>query len=700
MSIDTDPYITRVRTALSGYTETLLRYVAATLIKPRNPIPHSELIDRMLSTLANPPVIDRRLRDLPAASRKLLAIMGLTHQPRWRVGHLLTTLAAVGHADGFDPIQTTLEAGLLFPERATNAPVLDAFSTWLGEAGVLNAMVFTHPLVSERVRRESFNLDDLSEQCNEPVQIADGLEWTLRLAAVSQLVADTPVRRTQNGAVFKRDLGRIQSHELLASDPSDHQVRIPDGGVLALLWAAAIGQLEDRQGELHVAEQPTYATPTHRQAIETLVSGWSGIESWDPLTGYHEYESGLSPFPSAVVCSVLLLAAASGWVQPASVSQWLWANHTSWQLTLSPEVQKAHGRPWVEAVLLGVLYPLRVVEVCHRNGPWVRLTELGRYLFAGGPPPAEPPAFPQTLLVQPNGEILAYRQGLTPVLIAKLTRLARWKSLGPACTLELTADQTYRGLESGLTLAGIVQTLNQHATRPVPSAVVDLLQRWASKRERISVYPSATLVEFQSPADLESALSRGIVGVRITDRIALCPDGNDPDFKSLRLIGNRDYDTKPTQCVNVGDDGVTLTVDARLSDLLLEAEIGRLAEPIHDEYSPGRRFQITPRSLHRALQTGWKMEDVNRWFVDRTGSPLTATGKLFLSAASLPASLVSKRLVLQLPTAEVADGIVQWPPTARLVEDRLGPTAVTVDEANLTQLVELLTELGVRVEVA
>ena len=37
-----------------------------------------------------------------------------------------------------------------------------------------------------------------------------------------------------------------------------------------------------------------------------------------------------------------------------------------------------------------------------------------------------------------------------------LTRFAKWKGFGAACTLELTAEQTYRGLESGLTLAGMV----------------------------------------------------------------------------------------------------------------------------------------------------------------------------------------------------------------------------------------------------
>src|SRR6185295_12289463 len=106
---------------------------------------------------------------------------------------------------------------------------------------------------------------------------------------------------------------------------------------------------------------------------------------------------------------------------------------------------------------------LRLVEaVAGDSGSLIRLSDFGRHLLAGGPEPAPPPAFPQTLLVQPNAEIIAYRQGLTPALIETLSRFARWKGIGPACTLELNPEQTYRGLETGLTLPMILQTLNRH----------------------------------------------------------------------------------------------------------------------------------------------------------------------------------------------------------------------------------------------
>src|SRR4051794_8348750 len=86
----------RAREALSRYAEPLLRSVTAKLIKPRTNQPADDLLDKAAATFTNPPVIDRRIKDLPPAARKLLALIGLSRQPRWRVGHLITLVTALG----------------------------------------------------------------------------------------------------------------------------------------------------------------------------------------------------------------------------------------------------------------------------------------------------------------------------------------------------------------------------------------------------------------------------------------------------------------------------------------------------------------------------------------------------------------------------------------------------------------------------
>ena len=701
MLIALDTWTDNVRTALAGYSETLLRAVAGNLLKPRNPLPLEELPDRILASLANSPVVDRRIQGLPPAARKLLAVIGLTRRPKWKVGHLITLSASLGHVEGFAPLRTLLDLGFLYFDRPADAPPLDTFDPPLTDDGTVNAVVFAHPMVSERAKAEAFGLPDLTAtegpKATEVPRLADGLEWPLRVAAVWQLATELPFRRTQSNALFKRDAQRLQGSDLLSGPPSDHVTAVVEAGGLAFAWLAAAGLLVQREDELHAGPEPLPTEPLY-ETLADLTAALFGVETWDPLTGTGGTPVLLPPFPSAGVLSLLLLASAGGWVEPAAVATWLWEHHPSWQGVLTREAQKESGRPWVEAYLLGVAYPLRLVEVIDRGGWFVRLSDLGRWLFAGGPKPPEPPAFSQAVLVQPNAELLAFRQGLTPQLISKLTRFARWKALGAACTLELTPEQTYRALESGQTLAGILQTLNQHATRPVPPAVADLLQRWANKRDRITVYTAATLVEFQTAAELDVAVSRGIVAVKVTDRIGVCADGGDPDFKHLRLTGNRDYDAKPSRCVTVSDDGVTLAVDAGLADLLLDAEIGRIADPIPDEGNGARRFRITPESVRRAA-VGVPTDELDAWFVTRTGERMPAPGRLFAVAAAMPASHVARLTVLRLPNADAVDGLLQWPTTRPLVSDRLGPKAVAVEEENLPALLEVLRQLGVKVDV-
>ncbi|QJW95435.1 helicase-associated domain-containing protein [Frigoriglobus tundricola] len=531
---------------------------------------------------------------------------------------------------------------------------------------------------------------------------ADGLEWPLRLAAVWQQVHADPVRLTQGNTLFKRDLVRFQSDAVLSAPPIDQLAPVADPGVLALLWAKSAALLADRDGTLVAdAFSPTW-DGTLFPLIADLFSALPQVEAWDPLAGYAPTENGLSPGPTAGFLALLL---ARKYVHPDVVAEWLWSHHPSWAGVI-PTDARDKGAAWVRGYLLGVAYPLGLVEVAGETGGGnqgavpsnqvVRLSPIGRHLLLGKKEPLAPPAFPQTLLVQPNAEVLVYRQGLTPPLVAALSRFAGWKGIGPACTLELTPEQTYRGLESGLTLPMIVQTLNRHGTRPVPAGVADLLQRWASKRERITVFSSAVLVEFQTPAELDAAVARGVVTLRLTDRIGMTADGSEPSLSHLRLVGNRDYESKPQRCLTVADDGVTLTVDTPQADLLLEAEIGQFAEALPIEQNGTRKFRLTPATLRGAQAAGRPLTDIDQWFLERTGAPLSAAGRLLLLGGQLPPPQAARLLVVKFPTAEIADGVVQWPGTRALVAERLGPLAVVVEEEHFEAFRAALAEVGVR----
>jgi hypothetical protein len=693
---DADAWDQRVRDALSRYAEPLLRRAAGSLFKIKIGQPADDLIDKSAETQTNAPVIDRRVRDLPDPARKLLALVGLSRQPRWKVGHLIGLSAAVGHADGFVPVRTLLDAGLLFPELRPAEPIAD-YDHWFGTVG-LAAMVFAHPAVAARARGEpvlaSGGRQPPGDAVGSPLQ-SDGLEWPLRLAAVWQQVRALPVRLTQANTLFKRDLSRLQGDPLLSAPFADVSAAVADGGLLAFDWATAAGLFADGpDGERHARPVPPGWDRPLWAVLADLFAAFFAVETWDPVRGYHLTENGLSPTPTAALLTVAFLADGA-WHTPAGLAEWLWANHPSWSGSLPKDVQKTGGGPWVEAFLLGVAYPLRLVEAVQAGGWRFRLSEFGRHLLAGGPEPATPPGFPQTILVQPNAEVLAYRQGLTPGLVATLSRFATWKGVGPACTLELNADETYRGLEGGFTLADITRTLDRHGMRPVPANVADLLRRWADKRERITVYPSATLVEFATAADLDAAVARGVVSIRLTDRVGLTADGSDPPFAQLRLIGNRDYEARPQQCVTVAPDGVTLTVDAAAADLLLDAEIVRMAEPAASDNPTARRYLLTPESVRRAVGQGMSADDFDAWFTARTGKPLPPAARLFVAGPAVRPPTLERLLVVRVATPEVADGLVQWPTTAAFIEDRLGPTAVVVAEENLEAFRQAVREAGV-----
>src|SRR5213080_2582055 len=97
-----------IRLTLKRLDEALLRQVAHKLCKPRNQWPVEELLERISAALDNVAMLDRRLKSLPDECRRLLAIVGMSRQPRWPLGSLVEILVALGAADGVAPILTLL----------------------------------------------------------------------------------------------------------------------------------------------------------------------------------------------------------------------------------------------------------------------------------------------------------------------------------------------------------------------------------------------------------------------------------------------------------------------------------------------------------------------------------------------------------------------------------------------------------------
>src|SRR5438270_12937256 len=92
----TDRWNNHTRHTLKRYDEALLRQVAHKLCKPRNQWPVDELLDRVVSAFNNAAMVDRRLKEMPAACRQILAVIGQSRQTRWPVGALVEMLVVLG----------------------------------------------------------------------------------------------------------------------------------------------------------------------------------------------------------------------------------------------------------------------------------------------------------------------------------------------------------------------------------------------------------------------------------------------------------------------------------------------------------------------------------------------------------------------------------------------------------------------------
>jgi hypothetical protein len=709
----TERWNQHIRSTLKRYDESLLRQVAHKLCKPRNQWPVDELLDRVVSTFNNAAMVDRRLKELPAACRQILCVIGHSQQTRWPLGSLVELLVAVGAEDGLMPIVTLLESGLLLPElfpfgadpedeKISARSKLKHFDGWLTRSEPM-PMLLASPVVTRRVLSE-----DLGMTCPEAktsakettVHEADGLDWPLRLAVVWQQVLGAPLRRTQQGDYFKRDFDRLQADPLLSAAPTDVLAPIPDPGFFAAALASASGLLRVEQAELHAGAWSATWKGSLPALIVELWTSLSRIASWNPVKGHSPPEGQGNPYPSAYMLAMLLLTRLpeNSWAEPQAVEDWIAARHPYW-------LGKNTKSLGIVAFLLGIAYSLRLLQATKGSEGWlIRLSPLGRWVMGLSEKSPPVPIFKQTLLVQPNLEMLAYRQGLTPELIAALSRIATWKGLGPACTLQLEPHSVYRALEMGESLTSIVHLLEGHGMKALPSAVLDSLKTWSNKRERISIYSAGAIFEFASPAEMNEAITRGLPAVRLTDRLAIVANESEIEYKNYRLTGTRDYTLPPERCVDVEADGVTLSVDLARSDLLLETELLRFAEPFPvgegsgmRPNAQGRRFyRITPATIMTARQQGVSLAYLETWFVQRTGLPISAAAQLMMTGPDTAPVELRRQLVLHVGNEHLADGLRQWPGTRDLIIARLGPAALVVEEKDVPALTERLKELSVK----
>jgi hypothetical protein len=468
-----------------------------------------------------------------------------------------------------------------------------------------------------------------------------------------------------------------------------------------------------------------------------IATGWMAVRTWQ------ENEWATDARPDAPLAVPYLRIAVMLWLATLGDSNWValddLAEHLSrrspaWDRLVLPDdparsnsshksgkvprnragAERASSGPrLLENLLLGAAYPLGLVRAAEEHGSRrrvVQLTALGRYVLALGPTPPPRTTFEHFLFVQPNFEVIAYRQGLTPQLVGWLSRFAWWSQIGAALELKLTRESIVHGLDTGSTSDAILEKLTRHTQRPLPAGVIDAVRNWATRRERVTYFAAATLIEFGSPAERDEALASWPAGalsapIDVGDRFLLVSDDRTVPFDRLRTIASRDYRGPAEVCVSVEADGITLVLDPARSDLLVDAELARFAdEQPADQPSrreargPAlRRFVVSVASVRRGMSRGMTAPQFAEWFARRTGAGVPAAVRLLLAprAARVPPLEATHIVVLKSPTAELLDGLVQHPATRPFLGERLGPTAVTIADDQLGPLQKALKGLGI-----
>jgi hypothetical protein len=528
---------------------------------------------------------------------------------------------------------------------------------------------------------------------------ADGLEFPLRLGVVWQQIKAAPIRLTQSGELFRRDRDRLVSSALLAG--VDSFANLPDADVFFLLLGHSCGLWQSHEGQIVAASHfPDVWDEGLGATLNVLWAAVNGTTQWNETEGWLGPEPTVTPYPAARLLCLAILARLEPdqWLTPEQLGIWLVDHHPFWNdLEEPPQLEG-----WVQNFLQGIAFPLRLVESAtdtERQSVY-RLSAWGRGILGLADLPAEQ-VYPRTLFVQPNLEVMAYRQGITPALSARLMSFADCKAVSPACVFQLQPDSVYRGLETGRTLQDILGTLRKHSERDLPETVLQALQTWADKRERLTIYTSAALLEFGTADDLQAALGRGHPGIRISDRLLLVEREADIDYRQFRLAGTRDYTNDPERCVEVNSDGVTLQVDIARSDLMLETELENFADlcnVVHSETQNCRVYRMTPSSLSRSRERGWTVRSLAAWFERRTNQSLPPAARLLAGGIAAEPLQVQRRLIVQVTLPILADALVQWPVTNQLIAQRLGPTTLEVELDKLGDLKSSLAEIGFSLE--
>ncbi|MGV3722039.1 MAG: helicase-associated domain-containing protein [Actinomycetota bacterium] len=569
-------------------------------------------------------------------------------------------------------------------------------------------------------------------------------EVSLRLLELAEALRRvspfTVTARGRPGKPLLKKIGKALGWEISASRDENAATFTPMEFYYRLLVAMG---LVERQGNLagvssraDVVLHGSYTTQSRWWAVAyTELVGWQECDvpgMW--IYGEDLYDPNLlNGMRGALLVALSALPDPRGWYSVAGLSEALFTRlggkfalvsappaYAPWGSTEAQKLEIERKRMdrvreswakneqvWIAHALAGPLYHLGLVEVgSPESGNGLpdrfRLTEIGLAAFyypqasePAGTAGAAAEAGAPRWVVQPNFDIIAYLDRMTPAAIAFLARVAERKpSEGAVGIYRLTRESVYAALESGLTLPALLAQLEAGAQQPLPSTLQRALSDWAARRERISLHLSADVLEYQDRQARDEALSRQPgLGVAVGEQfILVAPDAPRKALSGAEVI---DYLKPPVPCLLVEETGA-IVVDSTRSDFLVRGELSNWAD---QQGQDRNRWRITAASVSRAVQGGWTAEKILLNLQQRSRGPLPPLLDVGIRAwarkrQTRPAAGLAKELILQFAApaaAEAVAGSALFKPHLRA---RLGERTFLVTAASLKPLRALLEEFG------
>jgi hypothetical protein len=237
-----------------------------------------------------------------------------------------------------------------------------------------------------------------------------------------------------------------------------------------------------------------------------------------------------------------------------------------------------------------------------------RLTEMGRWLLHGAPPP-QVNIDTGRVIVQPTFDVLAL-DPVSDVVLAALDQFCERLSAERAVHYRLTRQSIYRGSKQGWPVPRIIQFLGKACGVSLPQNVVRDLSEWETALERIVVRQQVVVLEARAPDVFDGPL----IGERLASAVASRPDprlvvfrpGVHADDVQQVLIEQGQLPSRTRHarfvarpCLSVDAAGV-ITFQQQVPSVYLYAYLA----PFTSQGAHGQ-WQLTADSVRSAVERGW-----------------------------------------------------------------------------------------------